>query len=103
MPCINADTVDFWKQLAADLSKTRPYAGRRVRSTTTRGKNKGKTGVVIRHERDKYDISAWRYGGDANLHMRDMAGTYGFACKVRWDDGSVGWISAMKVECLDEV
>jgi hypothetical protein len=90
---INADTVDFWKAVAADVSLDRPYPGRRVYVDRGR-KHKGKRGTVMRHERSRY-TDAFRYGGDASQHMTEMRGRYGFRCLVRDDlTGETFWIDA---------
>ena len=101
MSAINADTASFWRELAKDLESKRPSVGKRVRSTTTRGKNKGRSGVVIRHEHDRFG-DAYRYGSDASDHMKDMAGTYEWVCLVREDGGQTFWIRADKVEIVEE-
>jgi hypothetical protein len=99
MACINEETRDFWQQLANDLSKQRPYPSRLVKVTGGR-KHKGKEGVVVRHQYDKFS-NAFRYGGDANLQMREMAGRAGFVCLV--DAGSERfWVKADYVECVDD-
>lgn len=94
MSAINADTVGFWKQLAVDLSAQRPYPGRLVLVTGGR-KHNGKRGTVLRHWQDP---GAFRYGGEANLHMREMAGRSGFRCQV--DTGSEKfWVNADHLLC----
>ncbi len=98
MSCINSDTVDFWRQLANDLSAQRPSYGKRVRVTVGR-KHIGKEGTVERHQVSRYG-SAFRYGGEANLHMREMAGRDGFVCLVRDDGGVAFWVPAENVEVL---
>ena len=100
MGCLAREHQSFWQDVSAQLEPARPSVGKRVRSTTTRGKNVGRVGTVIRHEIDRFDGSAYRYGSDASHHMRDMAGTYGWRVQVRCDDGATFWLSAMRVEVL---
>jgi len=100
MPAINADTVDFWKDIAAKLSKQRPYAGRKVKIVAGR-KHMGKTGTVVRHMVSRFE-NPYRYGSEAQHHMIDMAGREWYVCQVRDDsDGSLFWVKAEYTECLD--
>lgn len=102
MSAINADTIDFWKQLAADLSAQRPSPGRHIRVTASR-KHKGKEGTVVRHEASRYD-RAFRYGGEANLHMREMAGRSGFRVLVQHSTTPEKfWIDADKVDVIERL
>lgn len=97
MAVINADNKDFWQDIANKLSINRPYVGRRVKVTGGR-KHLGRMGTVIRHEYDRYS-SAFRYGGDANMHMREMAGRYGFIVLIKPDDGADNfWVKADQVD-----
>lgn len=97
MPAINADTAKAWQEIANTLAVARPGVGRFVRSLTARGQAKGRSGVVIRHERDPFAVDAWRYGNEASMHMREMAGTYGFRVLVRDASGRTFWVSADRV------
>ena len=80
MAAINQDTQKAWQDIANELSKQRPYPGRKVRITEGR-KHKGKCGKVLRHQLDKF-VDAFRYGGEANHHMTEMAGRFGYVCLV---------------------
>lgn len=98
MGCINADTQAVWQDMANRLSEQRPSPGKHVKAMNR--KHKGRTTVVLRHERSKFG-SAFRYGGEASLHMRDMAGRYGFCCLLQFDDdGTTAWVDADKVDVL---
>jgi hypothetical protein len=97
---INTETRDAWQAIANDLSKQRPYPGREVRVEAGR-KHRGKTGRVLRHQCDKFG-SAFRYGGDANLHMREMAGRYGFVVLVATETEQF-WVKAEYVRCIDDM
>lgn len=92
MPAITAENRDFWQDLANRLDADRPSAGRRVTVMLGR-KNKGRTGIVLRHERSKYG-QAYRYGSDASDHMRDMAGRYGWRVLIKTGDGTTFWTEA---------
>lgn len=99
MPAINADTVSGWRQIAADVSRQRPYAGRLA--IVFRGRKlRGETVTVVRHQRSKFG-NAFRYGGEANLHLREMMGRSGFTCLVRSEGGVEGWVSAENLACID--
>lgn len=98
MSAINADTLDMWKKLAADASAQRPSPGTRVRVTSGR-KHKGEEGRVLRHEVNKFR-DAFRYGGDANLQLREMMGRSGFRVQIQPDDSGAFWCDADKVEVL---
>lgn len=98
MSAITSENASGWQKLADSVEPNRPTVGRRVRVTEGR-KWLGSEGVVTVHWRDS-GSSAWRYGGDANLHLRDMAGRYGFRVKVRRGDGVEFWCDADKVEVL---
>lgn len=57
--------------------------------------------IVLRHEVNRFDRSAFRYGGEANLQLREMRGRDGFRCQVRPDDGAESfWINAEHLEVL---
>jgi hypothetical protein len=101
MSAINGDTVEAWREIAKDLSAQRPYPGRRVEIVGGR-KHKGRVGVVLIHCRDQYS-SAFRYGGEANLHMREMAGRDGFVVKCRDEmTNEIFWCKADYTKVLDE-
>lgn len=91
---------DAWQRIANAASEQRPCEGRRVRIVEGR-KHKGRSGVVVRHQLSKFG-DAFRYGGAANLHMREMQGRSGFVCLVEPDDGgSKFWVNADYTEVLD--
>lgn len=99
MPAMNADTAPMWRDLAVTVSEQRPSPGKRVRVTGGR-KHVGKEGVVTRHEVNKYR-DAFRYGGDANLHLREMMGRAGFRVCVEPECGEDPfWVDADKVEVI---
>jgi hypothetical protein len=101
---VNTETRDAWQSIADEVSRQRPYVGRKVRVTAGR-KRLGRVGTVIRHERDRFDRSTFRYGGDAHMHLAEMRGREGFAVLVQPDDGqSVEpfWIKASAVECISD-
>lgn len=100
---INSETQAFWQSLANELSRQRPNVGRRVTVIGGR-KYRGKLGVVVRHQVDRYE-DAFRYGNEASQHYKQMAGRYGFVCMVReiqvddddgslLDTGNVFWVKA---------
>jgi hypothetical protein len=99
MSAINENTAAAWRIIAATTDTTRPSVGRRVRVTGGR-KHLGKIGVVQIHERNKFNNEAYRYGSDAQHHMRDMAGRSGWRCKILTDDGEAIWVDASKTEVL---
>lgn len=99
MPAINSDNAEAWKQLAKDVDAQRPSVGKRIHVVGGR-KHKGKTGSVVAHTRSRFG-SAFRYGGEANLHLREMMGRHGFIVLVHPDDnGWPFWVDADKVEVL---
>ena len=91
---IRSEDVAFWRSLADELSKLRPNPGKLVQIRA--GKHKGELGTVIRHQISKFS-SAFRYGGDANLQMREMAGRQGFCCLVAVTSGEQHWVDADKL------
>lgn len=96
MPVINDTTRDAWQSLANKLALDRPSVGKRVQ--VQRGKRKGKQGIVTRHMLDKFS-RAYRYGGDASHHFKDMAGRAGWCCLV--DTGTeTFWTKADNVTIL---
>ena len=95
MPVINADTADAWCQIAKDCAAERPSVGKHV--TVTKGKNKGKSGKVLRHQISKFG-SAYRYGGDASHMMKDMMGRDGWCVQIECD-GQRFWTNADNVTC----
>ena len=98
MSCINADTVDAWRHIAAEASPQRPSPGRRVRVTGGR-KHIGRDGVVLRHMPSRY-LNAFRYGGEASHHMREIVGRYGYVVLVQPDEGPPFWVRADYVNVL---
>lgn len=102
MACITSENRDAWQALADEASKQRPYPGRKVRITGGR-KHKGKVGTVMRHQRDRFDATAFRYGGEAALMLRDMEGRYGFCCLIQPEDGTAPfWVKADYTECCND-
>lgn len=98
MTAINSDTRAAWQDIANQLSAQRPYEGRRVRVTDGR-KHVGKQGTVTRHMVSRYD-DPFRYASEAQAHMREMAGRFGYVVRVRQDDGAEFWVRADYVEVL---
>lgn len=98
MSAINEQTRAAWLQIANDVSRQRPYAGRTA--TVIRGRKlHGEHVTVIRHQRDAYDRDAFRYGGEASQHMTEMRGRRGYVCLVRSDAGVERWIKAEYLAC----
>lgn len=95
---ITSDTRDAWQKLADDLGPARPSKGKRVR--VTQGKHKGKEGIVTWHDRDKFDSTS-RYETTAQAWLRDMAGTYGYRCRIDTDTETF-FVGAEKVEVIHE-
>jgi hypothetical protein len=96
---MNAETRTAWADVARQVSAQRPDVGKRVRVTS--GKRAGTVGTVERHQRSKYG-QAFRYGGEANLHLREMAGRNGFAVRVRPEEGGEAfWTGGQSVEVID--
>jgi hypothetical protein len=103
MSAINAETRDFWQDMASRFSVQRPNPGKRVRVTGGR-KHAGKEGTVQSHQRSKYRTDVFRYASDASAHLRDMEGRAGFVVSVRPDDGTAPfWVDADKVTVINEV
>jgi hypothetical protein len=98
MPAMNPDTRTAWQAIANDLSNQRPSVGKRVKVTGGR-KHTGKTGTVSRHQPSRF-VNATRYASDAQAHMREMAGRFGYVVMVSPDDGAAFWIDADKVEVI---
>ena len=95
MTSINSETRGAWQQLATDLDKTCPRVGKIVKVTS--GKHSGKVGKVIWHGRDRYS-DAFRYASEAQAHLRDLAGTYGFRVGIQMESGECFFVGADKVE-----
>lgn len=67
-------------------------------------KHLGKEGTVISHMESKYERDAFRYGGEASQHMRQMEGRYGYVVLVEPTNGGEGgrfWVKANNVECIE--
>lgn len=94
---INEETRGAWQSIADNLSRQRPYAGRKVEVVAGR-KRKGQRGVVICHMADRY-VDAFRYGNEAGHAYTEMAGRYGFVCRVLFEDGREDWIKADRLAC----
>jgi adenosine deaminase len=98
MAAINAENASAWQAMADQLSEQRPSVGRHVRVTA--GKHQGKVGTVIRHQPSQY-INAFRYASDAQAHLREMAGRFGFVCRVQAAaTPEQFWVDADKVEVI---
>lgn len=97
MSALNEDTRAGWQILADIVSRQRPNSGRRAH--VFRGRNLvGRWVAILRHERDRFS-DAFRYGGDANLHLREMSGRDGFVCLVRDESGRSAWVKAQNLAC----
>lgn len=98
MPAINSETAEAWRQIAADTSAQRPSYGKRV--TVTKGKHKGKSGVVMQHKVSRYG-SAYRYGSDASHCTLDMIGRDGWCVQIQLDGDRYDrfWTGADNVRC----
>lgn len=81
--------------MMADVSKTRPSVGRRVRVVGGR-KYRGREGQVFWHGQG-FDPSAGRYGNVFSDALRQAAGRYGYRVGVRCDDGSKFFVDANQV------
>lgn len=99
MSVINSETRAAWHILANEASAQRPSEGKRVRIVGGR-KHQGREGVVRVHMESKYE-NAFRYASDAQAHLREMTGRYGFVVLVQPDDGSAAfWVKADYTEVL---
>ncbi len=96
---MNSDTREIWQGIADTLSKDRPYVGRIV--TVDRGKHAGKTGIVRRHQEDRF-VNAFRYCDGAQAQMRQMAGRWGFCVQIETEDREMFWTKADNVTCKGE-
>lgn len=95
---INEATRVAWQAIASDVSRQRPYPGRRA--LVFRGRKLlGEMVTIIGHERDRYDVTAFRYGGEASQHMTAMRGRRGYVCRVRTNCGVLAWIKAEYLAC----
>lgn len=96
MPAITSENRDFWQTMANNASRQRPYVGRQV--TIIRGKHKGKSGKVIRHQTDRY-VDAFRYGGEASNMLTSMEGRRGYVCLIDTGTEKV-WAKGNYLDCL---
>jgi hypothetical protein len=99
MAAITSENRDAWQALANDLDRNRPHVGRRVKVTGGR-KYKGREGTVVHHMVSRF-CDPFRYASDAQAHVREMAGRFGFVVRVRDDGGAEFWVDADKVDCCD--
>lgn len=94
MPTFTAENAAGWQAIANGCEKDRPSPGKWV-SVESGRKHKGKIGQVVRHQRDKFAVDAYRYGSAASDALRDMQGRYGWVCVVRNEaDGTTFWVKA---------
>lgn len=85
---IKHGSKEYWQALADVASSQeakRIRAGIRVQVDGGR-KHKGRTGTVTRHQQTKFGYP-FRYGGDANIALRQMMGREGYVALVTPDDG----------------
>ena len=88
-----------WQILANQISQDRPSEGKQVEVVEGR-KHKGKIGKVLQHQVDKFQ-NAFRYGGEGNLRLREMAGRYGYVCLI--DTGiEKFWVKAHYLKILSK-
>jgi hypothetical protein len=100
MSFISEITQEQWQGLVNDTKGQRPSKGKQIR--VTEGRHLGKVGEVRWHGRNKFS-DAWRYASDAQLHLRDLVGRYGFRVLVLDTTGDTFFVDADKVEVLVEV
>lgn len=68
----------------------------------TAGKHKGKIGRVFWHGVDMYGQSAFRYGSDIQISLREAAGRYGFRIGVKLESGEKFFTKAdYAMVCID--
>jgi len=91
---INADTAPAWRDLAAQCDLERPSVGRLVQVRA--GKRRGVVGRVTRHMVSRYG-NPYRYATEAQAHMQDMLGRYGWTCRVQPATGPAFWTDADNV------
>lgn len=97
MPAITAENAHVWQGLADSLGPERPGVGKRV--TVHRGKHRGKTGIVRKHQVTKFG-TPFRYMTDAQMHLNDMVGKHGYCVQVETDDGTKFWTAATNVNVV---
>lgn len=91
------DNHEAWQKIIDDTSPQRPDVGKTVKVVEGR-KYLGKVGKVLWHGRNKFS-TAWRYGSDAQWHLRDVMGRNGFRIKI--DTGTEKFfVDADKVEVI---
>lgn len=95
MAVINADTIGAWQELAVEAAEQYPAVGKTVR--VTQGKHSGTVGRVTWHGRDRY--ANWRTCTDAQAHLRDLQGRWGFRVRVQTDSESF-FVAADQVEVV---
>ncbi|AND75613.1 hypothetical protein [Nostoc phage A1] len=100
MTAINSENREAWQVLATTLSNQNPGVGKNVKIVDGR-KHKGKTGKVIKHQRDRYS-DAFRYGDSATHHLREIKGRYGYVCLIKDDTGSTFWVKAEYTEVVEK-
>lgn len=97
MSVINSENRDAWQALADANKEQFPSVGKTVKITDGR-KYKGKEGIVIYHGINKFVDR--RYWTDAQYHLRDMIGRYGFYVKVKTADNEVFSVPAEYTEVI---
>lgn len=97
MAVITPENRDAWQELANSLSAQRPSKGKTVR--ILEGKHKGKEGKVFFHAIDKWN-DAYRYCNEAQAHMRDMAGRFGWRVGVKTPSGETFFTIANNTEVV---
>jgi hypothetical protein len=98
MSFISEVTQEQWKSLVDQTSPQRPSVGKIVKVVEGR-KHLGKQGKVFWHGIDKYS-DAWRYGSDAQHHLHDLCGRYGYRVGVETETEKF-FVPANKVEVIE--
>lgn len=93
------DNKEAWRELIAKAELNRPSVGKRV--VISQGNHEGKQGIVTRHGIDRFDPMK-RYRTDAQLHMNDINGRYGYYCTVKTDSGERINLKAFMVDVIVE-
>lgn len=99
MSVINSDNRDAWQALADTCKAQFPSVGKSVKIVDGR-KHKGKMGIVTWHGVNKF-VSR-QYWTDAQYHLRDMQGRYGFSVRIKTVTGETFFVPAEYTEVIQE-
>lgn len=97
MVVITSENRGAWQELSNSLSAQRPSKGKTVQ--IVRGKHKGKEGIVTWQGIDRFN-NGYRYCNEAQAHMRDMAGRYGWKVRVQPYQGEAFFTKAEYTEVV---